>query len=225
MYRPSFNLLYPSPQPNKGYSPLNRINLDMDMENLFGTQEYYMGQGSGGTQDYYTSQDYSMGHGSAKTTINKEASKPWTTAEDVALCKAWVDVSDNNIKGNAMKTRIHPRIGNFFVVYDNVKQRHESGSCDLIVYQKALQEYEQKSKTYGTTSHDTSDSAHGGLNLNEEVDDSEEEVREVRPIGRDQAKKKKATSSSSRSESSAVAGGGLVTLVADKWNLRTFELL
>ncbi|GKF45392.1 hypothetical protein Tco_0131944, partial [Tanacetum coccineum] len=65
MYRPSYEPPTPSPQPNQGYSPLSRINLDMDMENLFNTQDYYVGQGSGGKQEFYTGQDYSMGHGSA----------------------------------------------------------------------------------------------------------------------------------------------------------------
>nr|GEW51162.1 hypothetical protein [Tanacetum cinerariifolium] len=43
MYRPSYEPLSLSPQPKQGYSSLNRINLDMDMENLFNTQEYYAG--------------------------------------------------------------------------------------------------------------------------------------------------------------------------------------
>ncbi|GJZ15420.1 hypothetical protein Tco_0551097 [Tanacetum coccineum] len=47
MYRPTYEPPSPSPQPNHVYSPLNRLNLDMDMENLFSTQEYYAGQGSG----------------------------------------------------------------------------------------------------------------------------------------------------------------------------------
>ncbi|GJZ86104.1 hypothetical protein Tco_0657714 [Tanacetum coccineum] len=170
MYRPSFDSPSPSSRPKQGYSSLNRINLDMDIENLFNTQDYYAGQGSGGNQDFYTSQDYSMGHGSAfveddssikevapikaekvlkrrhksVTTENKESSKPWTTEEEVVLC-----------------------------------------------------------------------STHGGLNLNEEADGYEEEVRKVQPMGRDRAKKK--ASSSSRSKSSYVAGGGLVDLVTDKW--------
>ncbi|GJW09793.1 hypothetical protein Tco_1575620 [Tanacetum coccineum] len=63
MNRSSFESPSPSSQPNQAYSPLNRIDLDMDMQNLFGTQEYYAGQGSGGTQDYYTGQDYSMVYG------------------------------------------------------------------------------------------------------------------------------------------------------------------
>nr|GEV28535.1 hypothetical protein [Tanacetum cinerariifolium] len=95
MYFPSFDSPSLSLQPNLGYSPLNSINLAM--ENLFGTQEYYAGQGSG-------------------------------------------------------------------------------------------------------------DSARGGLNLNEEANAYEEELREVRPMSRDQAKKKKVAFSSPRSESSCVAG-------------------
>ncbi|GJR59735.1 hypothetical protein Tco_1501897 [Tanacetum coccineum] len=120
--RPSYEPPSPSPQSNQGYSFLNRLNLDMDIENLFNTQEYYAGQ------------DYSMGqglaHGSApieddspveevatavkakkvskrrqKTvpTENKKSSKPWTTEEEVALCQAWCDMSENSITGNNMK--------------------------------------------------------------------------------------------------------------------------
>ncbi|GJT36379.1 hypothetical protein Tco_0926798 [Tanacetum coccineum] len=112
----------------------------MDMENLFDSQDLYAGQGSGqgsglhfvhSNQDYYPSQDYSMGHGStpvkddspveevalvkaknaikraskAKKNDNKETAKPWITEDEVALCRAWCDVSENSIRGNAMKNR------------------------------------------------------------------------------------------------------------------------
>ncbi|GJW45195.1 glutathione S-transferase T3-like protein [Tanacetum coccineum] len=66
------------------------------------------------------------------------------------------------------------------------------------------------------TSETTSDSAQGGLNLNEDAAGSDEEVREVRPMGQDQAMKKK-SSTSSRFEASSAAGGGIVDMVADKW--------
>nr|GEX17942.1 retrovirus-related Pol polyprotein from transposon TNT 1-94 [Tanacetum cinerariifolium] len=65
----------------------------------------------------------------------------------------------------------------------------------------------KKAKTFETTLV----SAHGGLNLNEEAYGFGEEVRELRPMGRDRAKKK--ATSPSRSESSSVAGGGLVDLI------------
>ncbi|GKC32046.1 hypothetical protein Tco_1039340 [Tanacetum coccineum] len=148
--RPSYEPPSPSPQSNQGYSLLNRLNLDMDIENLFNTQEYYAGQGSGhdnyvgqgsgkgsgGNQEFYAGQDYSMGqglaHGSApieddspveevatavkakkvskrrqKTvpTENKKSSKPWTTEEEVALCQAWCDMSENSITETLMKNR------------------------------------------------------------------------------------------------------------------------
>ncbi|GJX42262.1 hypothetical protein Tco_0257252 [Tanacetum coccineum] len=75
MYRPTCGPPSPSPQPNQVYSLLNCLNLDMDMDNLFSTQEYYTGQGSGhdyyagqgsgGNQEFHTGEDYSMDHGSA----------------------------------------------------------------------------------------------------------------------------------------------------------------
>ncbi|GKE21350.1 hypothetical protein Tco_1432862 [Tanacetum coccineum] len=75
MYRPSYEPASPSLQPNQEYSPLKHIKLDMDMENLFNTQDYYVGQGSGqdyyagqgsdGNQEFYTGQGYSIGQGSA----------------------------------------------------------------------------------------------------------------------------------------------------------------
>nr|GEU37627.1 hypothetical protein [Tanacetum cinerariifolium] len=116
---------------NHPYSPVNRINLDMDFEqNIF-------------SQDYKYSQDYSMGYGSghgsahslalanddeednspvkevspvkpknpsrrparAKKNDLKEPPKDWKVAKEIALCQAWWDVSKNNIPGNSMKTR------------------------------------------------------------------------------------------------------------------------
>ncbi|GJU61820.1 hypothetical protein Tco_1243655 [Tanacetum coccineum] len=161
MYRPSFDSS--SSQPNHTYSPLKRINLNMNIENLFDTQEYYAGQGSGGNQDY------SMGHGSTlievDSPVEEESSKQWTTAKEVALFKAWCDVSKNSVRGNTMKTRgfwseviaycekemgkqvrgsdiviskqkivVCPKIGAFCAIIDNVERRNESGPCDLIVF-------------------------------------------------------------------------------------------
>nr|GEX01176.1 hypothetical protein [Tanacetum cinerariifolium] len=71
----------------------------------------------------------------------------------------------------------------------------------------------KKVKTSKTTSHGTYDLVNCGLNLNEKVGGSWEEVQEVRPMGQDRAKKK-VTSSSSHSESSSVAGGDLLHRVS-----------
>ncbi|GKD71205.1 hypothetical protein Tco_1325295 [Tanacetum coccineum] len=35
----------------------------------------------------------------------KEPLKDWTMAEEIALCQAWCDVSENNIAGNSMKSK------------------------------------------------------------------------------------------------------------------------
>ncbi|GKF12926.1 hypothetical protein Tco_0050852 [Tanacetum coccineum] len=75
---------------------------------------------------------------------------------------------------------------------------------------KRLKREERKGSKKFKTSKTTSESTQGGFNLNDEADDSEEEIREERPIGRNRAKKK--ASSSSR----YVAGGGLVELIVDK---------
>ncbi|GJV40648.1 hypothetical protein Tco_1419088 [Tanacetum coccineum] len=85
MYLSSLDSLSPSLKSNKGHSPLNRINLDMDMENLFDTQDYYVGQGLDGNQDYYTGQDYSMGHSSGQGSAPVEDDSP---VEEVVHVKA-----------------------------------------------------------------------------------------------------------------------------------------
>nr|GEX28553.1 hypothetical protein [Tanacetum cinerariifolium] len=75
------------------------------------------------------------------------------------------------------------------------------------LFSKTQNHDRKKSKTSETTSCLT----HSGLNLNEEVDGSGEEVRQVRPIVRDRAKNK--ASSSSRLRSSSIVGGDLVDLL------------
>ncbi|GKD63622.1 hypothetical protein Tco_1305730 [Tanacetum coccineum] len=68
----------------------------------------------------------------------------------------------------------------------------------------------KKSRTSETTSQGNSDSAHIGLDLNDEAADSEDaEVQEVRPMGRDRAKKK-GSSFVARSESSVAGDPSLV---------------
>nr|GEX53039.1 hypothetical protein [Tanacetum cinerariifolium] len=65
LYHPTLDLLTSS-QENQPYSLFNRVNLDMDFEQLMYSQEYYAGEGSShDNQDNYSSQDYAMGHGSA----------------------------------------------------------------------------------------------------------------------------------------------------------------
>ncbi|GJT70594.1 hypothetical protein Tco_1029880 [Tanacetum coccineum] len=76
---------------DRGYFPLIRINLDLDMDKLFGTREYYasqgLGQGSGGNQDYYKSQDYSMGHSLAHRLALVEDDSPIKEAAPIKAKK------------------------------------------------------------------------------------------------------------------------------------------
>nr|GEV10078.1 hypothetical protein [Tanacetum cinerariifolium] len=78
----------------------------------------------------------------------------------------------------------------------------------------------QKLKTLETTSFNTSDSTHNGVSLNDKVDhlndEDKKDVWEVRPMGKNKAKKK-AYSSSVPLESSAVALTPSVDLFVDKW--------
>nr|GFB13574.1 hypothetical protein [Tanacetum cinerariifolium] len=41
----------------------------------------------------------------AKKNDTKEPPKDWTTAEEIALCQAWCDVSENSEKENSMKAK------------------------------------------------------------------------------------------------------------------------
>ncbi|GJR15531.1 hypothetical protein Tco_0798183 [Tanacetum coccineum] len=79
-----------------------------------------------------------------------------------------------------------------------------------------LKKSSKKSRISQTTSQDNSDSAHIGLNVNDEAADSDDvEVQEVRPIGRD-ATKKKGSSSGARSESSVAGDPSLVDALLSK---------
>nr|GEY09388.1 hypothetical protein [Tanacetum cinerariifolium] len=86
----------------------------------------------------------------------------------------------------------------------------------MLKFYKTKADANKKSKTSETTSCNTSDSIHGDFNLNDEVNDlDEEEVRDVRPMDRDKAKKK-ASSSSIPSESSATAPAPFVDMSVNK---------
>ncbi|GJR24707.1 hypothetical protein Tco_0973234 [Tanacetum coccineum] len=166
LYRPTMDSSTSS-QANQPYSPLNRVTLDMNFEQLMYSQEYYAGQGSGhGNQDNYPSRYYSMGHGSALVDDDdspieemslvkaknpskraskankdntKEPPKEWITTKEVAFCKGWCDVSENCEKENGMKTKeFWDAVINYFT---NETGSTRGGECDLTVYQKACQEY------------------------------------------------------------------------------------
>ncbi|GJZ47881.1 hypothetical protein Tco_0601713 [Tanacetum coccineum] len=248
------------------YSTLNHLNLDMDMENLFNMQEYYagqglghdyyVGQGSGGKQEFYTGQDYFIGQGLAHSSAHDSASiEEDSLVEEVARSsklRGFQNFAKRLITGNAVKNRefwlkvieyfeketglnqgydtilskwknrVRHIIGAFCAIFDNVQWKNESGSCDLTVYQKACVEYAAEynhdyllERCWQILKNHSAWKEEANGSEEEEVDGSEKEVQEVRPIGQDRAKKK--SSSSSRSEASCAAGGSIIDMVADKW--------
>ncbi|GJY13021.1 hypothetical protein Tco_0382330 [Tanacetum coccineum] len=112
----------------------------------------------------------------------KEPPKDWTMVEEIPLCQAWCDVSENNISGNSMKTR---------GFWDAVIMYFEKETGSTRGYDSIGR---KKSKTFETTS----GSASGGFNLNDEADEAMQETQEVRPMGRNQSKAKKKSVGSSR---------------------------
>ncbi|GKC82968.1 hypothetical protein Tco_1138685 [Tanacetum coccineum] len=171
MYRLTYEPPSPSTQPNQVYSPLNRLNLDMDLENLFSTQEYYAGQCSG--NDYYEGQgsgnDYYAGQGSGHDYYAGQGSGG---NQDYSMGHGSVPVEDGS-------------------PIEEVKVPAKGKKVS-----KHRQKTAQPKETFKTSP----------WTIAEEValSGSDEEVRKVRPMGRDQARKKK-SSTSSRSEASSTA--------------------
>ncbi|GKD66491.1 hypothetical protein Tco_1308599 [Tanacetum coccineum] len=186
------------------YSLINPTNLDMNFEELLFSQEYNysqeysMGHGSGhgsahGSVPIHDDEDDSPVEevspvepnkpsrraAKAKKDEPKEAPKEWTLAEEIVLCQAWCDVSENNIDGNCMKAKgFWEAVIRYFV--------KETGSS--------------RGAKKVKTSETTSGSASGGINLNEEADEAVQETQQSDQMGRDhraKVKKKAAGSSSS----------------------------
>ncbi|GJS76825.1 hypothetical protein Tco_0726706 [Tanacetum coccineum] len=166
---------------------------------------------------------------------DKEFVELWTPEEEVSLCKSWVHASENSVEGNGKKAtgfwmevttgeqkrsydsvnykwknRIHPKVSQFCEIYNSVKDRHQSGACDNTIYQEAEIEYRTIYCSAFALTKCSSDLAHIGVDLNDEATDSEDvKVQEVRPMGRNRAKKK-GSSSGTRSESSVACDPSLV---------------
>ncbi|GJV74596.1 hypothetical protein Tco_1506180 [Tanacetum coccineum] len=205
LYRPT--LESSSSQPNQPYSLVNRINLDMDFEQLMFSQEYY------------PIQDYSMGHGSAPVNDDEKDDFP---VEDVSPVKPKKPSRRNSMKTkgfwdavimyfenetgssigydsilNKWKNRVRPRIDAFCAIINNVEDNHESGSDDLDVFQKACAEYKMIYRQDFMLEHCYN------ILKDHQADETEEETQEVRPAGRDQSKAKKKSAASSRGKSSS----------------------
>nr|GEY66897.1 hypothetical protein [Tanacetum cinerariifolium] len=215
-------------QSNQPYSLVNRINLNMDFEQLMFSQEYY------------PSQDYSMGRGSAhgsapvnddeeddssveevspiklkkpsrraaraKKNDPKEPPKECTVKEEIALCQAWCDVSDNNIVGNNMKTK---------GFWDAIITYFENKTGSLRGYDSILSKWKNKVRRQDFTLE------HCYNILKDHQDKAEEETQEVRPPGCDQSKAKKKSAASSHGKSSSfvdLVADKFLNIKKDKWN-------
>nr|GFB92436.1 hypothetical protein [Tanacetum cinerariifolium] len=151
---------------------------------------------------------------------DKDVNEPWTPDEEAGLCKAWINTSKNNKDGNGKKT-------NGFWMEVTTYFHKETGSA-----KRSLESDHKKWKKFkypvylnakyprpktSRTSESASDSAHNGLNLNDEVADlRDEEIKESRPMGRDKTKRMGSTSAA-RSASSVEADLSLVDVLLSKF--------
>ncbi|GKC91311.1 hypothetical protein Tco_1151960 [Tanacetum coccineum] len=68
---------------------------------------------------------------------------------EMALCKAWIDVSENSVDGNARRTkRLRHKVYQFCAIYNSVKSRYKSDANESYYYDLAHKEYRA---LYGTT--------------------------------------------------------------------------
>ncbi|GJV90118.1 hypothetical protein Tco_1534056 [Tanacetum coccineum] len=149
-----------SSKPNHPYSPVNRINLDMDFEqNIF-------------SQDYNCSQDYSMGYGSGygsahgSTPVNNDVEddspveevspvKPKKPSRRIARAKK----DDPKEPPKDWTVRKRSRCAKLGAIKNKKKKKknneanHESGTNDLDVYHKACAEYKMIYKQDFTLEH------------------------------------------------------------------------
>nr|GEZ19962.1 hypothetical protein [Tanacetum cinerariifolium]GEZ33260.1 hypothetical protein [Tanacetum cinerariifolium]GEZ35619.1 hypothetical protein [Tanacetum cinerariifolium] len=223
-------------QANQPYSSLNRVNLDMDFDQLLYSQEYYS------SQDYSMSQ--SSAHGSApgdddypveemspvkakkpsrraSKAKEKEPPKDWTTAEEIALCEAWCNVLENSERGNSMKTKgFLEAVIKYFKNKTGSTRGHDftlEYCYNILKDHQGWLEIKMPAfykNTEGVISLRLLKPPWGQhlVNLNNESDESEEEIQEKQAMGHDRAKAKKKSSDSSREGSSL-----FVDLVADKF--------
>ncbi|GKB22643.1 secoisolariciresinol dehydrogenase-like protein, partial [Tanacetum coccineum] len=210
-----------SSQANQPCSPLNHVTLDIDFDQLMNRQEYYQ------------TQDYSMGHGSAHGSGHSSA--PVDDDDDFLVEEMSPDkakkpqnvlqrprrmISRRRSRQKTVQRRKRSRCAKLGAittvrVHDftlehcyNIMKDHQ-GWIDI----KMLSFYKNtKGRKKSKTSETTSGSASGGFNLNNEAGEFEEQAQEDRPMGRDRSKAKKKSPASSREGSSS-----FVDLVADKY--------
>ncbi|GJY02285.1 hypothetical protein Tco_0360437 [Tanacetum coccineum] len=164
-----------SSQPNQPYSPVNRINLDMNFEELIFSQEYNYNQ------------DYSMGHGSAHGSVPvNDDEEDDSHVEEVSVLRfipLWSLVS----------------VGTDTPYLPYWIRRWKDVEMSAFYNTQGR----KKSKTSETTSGSASGGFNSNDEVDDVVDEAVEETQEFRPMGRDRAKAKKKAVGSSRGGSSS----------------------
>ncbi|GJZ95574.1 hypothetical protein Tco_0667908 [Tanacetum coccineum] len=135
----------------------------------------------------------------AKKNDLKEPPKEWIVEEEIALCQAWCDVSENNIVGNNMKTK-----GFGMRLLRTLKRK--------LVHQEAMTRSLANGKIGFALKLVLFALSSIMLKIITKVRMSLWKSHEVRSLGRDQSKAKKKSAASSREKSSS-----FVDLVADKF--------
>nr|GEU38433.1 transposon TX1 putative 149 kDa protein [Tanacetum cinerariifolium] len=121
---------------------------------------------------------------------DKNVNESWTPDEEAAVCKSWINTYENNKDENGKKTNGFwmAVTAYFHKETRSTKRSHESVNCKWKnrICPKAKYLGSKKSRT----SESAPNSAHSGLNLNEEAAGSvDEEIKESRPVGQDKTKR------------------------------------
>nr|GEW48803.1 hypothetical protein [Tanacetum cinerariifolium] len=158
---------------------------------------------------------------------DKDVNEPWTPDEEAALCKAWINTSENNKDGNGKNTNgfwmevttyFHKETGS---AKRNLESINYKWKNQIVLRKKVEYPMYFKAKYLGSkksrTLESASDSAHNGLNLNDEAANlGDEEIEESRPMGQDKTKRMGSTFAA-RSTSLVVADPSLVDVLLSKF--------
>ncbi|GKD24312.1 glutathione S-transferase T3-like protein [Tanacetum coccineum] len=165
---------------------------------------------------------------------DKEFVEPWTIERRIRpkvsqFCEIYNSVKDRHQSGACDNTIYQEAKIEYRTIYHSafaltecwkiLKDHSKWRKVEMPTFFNSKKTSSKKSRTSETTSQGNSDSAHIGVDLNDEATDSEDvEVQEVRPMGRDAAKKKR-SSSGAHSESSVAGDHGLVDALVSKFTM------
>ncbi|GJZ05385.1 hypothetical protein Tco_0538660 [Tanacetum coccineum] len=159
----------------------------------------------------------------------------WTNEEEIALCKGWVHVSKNSVKGRRieelkrnttsirhflnMKLNLEYRL--HFVIVGRFRKKSPKW-WEQVVPKYSNPNPAKKSKTFGSSSFNT-ESGDASFNLNVDVlDEDEIEVQEIpRTLGRDKARGSKKKGAESTGSSMNMTDEALARLMVSELATQT----